>query len=221
MTDETELQAAPGFVSEEVAEELPGLRLDWITVRGRRRSSPRPVVQRLAALSNTYRGARAVALRAQPIPRAYRTFFRQIGLDPDVDRIPIEDAVVGRLFHGAFRSRDLIDDALLIALVETGVGVWALDAALVAAGGLGIRTSFEGERLGSSEIGNHLQGGRLVVADAEHTHALLFGEIARGHEVTHRTERIALFTVAVDGVPAIHLEEALWVCTEVLAAVPD
>jgi DNA/RNA-binding domain of Phe-tRNA-synthetase-like protein len=157
-------------------------------------------------------------MRSQPIPRAYRAFFRQIGLDPDVTRIPSEAAAVARLAQGRFRSYDIVQDALLIALVETGVGVWAIDDDRVAPGGLGIRVSVAGDRLGSSPEGNHLHPGRLVVADAEYVHALLFGEIARGHEVSSKTERIALFTVAVDGVPAIHIEEALWVCLEVLAA---
>ena len=31
-------------------------------------------------------------MRTKPIPQAYRAFFRQIGLDPDVDRIPSEEA---------------------------------------------------------------------------------------------------------------------------------
>jgi DNA/RNA-binding domain of Phe-tRNA-synthetase-like protein len=119
---------------------------------------------------------------------------------------------------GHFRSRDLINDALLIALIETGVPVWGLDADLVQAGGLGIRTTVQGDRLGSTEYGSNLPPGRLVVADSRWVHAALFGELAPGHAVTGRTQRIALFAVSVDGVPAIHVEEALWVCVEVLNA---
>ena len=47
-------------------------------------------------------------------------------------------------------------------------------------------------------------------------HGLLFGELAPGHAATARTKRIALFSVGVEGVPAIHVEEALWVCAEAL-----
>ena len=120
-------------------------------------------------------------MRTQPIPHAYRAFFRQIGLDPDASRIPSEEAAVARLLQGGFRSRDLLADALLIALVETGVPVWALDADLVDAGGLGIRTTVTGERFGSVE--SPLPEGRLVVADAHRAHALLFGPMAPGHAV--------------------------------------
>jgi DNA/RNA-binding domain of Phe-tRNA-synthetase-like protein len=218
MDEEAELQAALGFVEEAVAAELPGLRLAWVTVEGGRRNSPRAVSQRLKDLSNRYRGASVVALRAQPIPHAYRAFFHQIGLDPDVSRIPIEEAAVGRLMQGQFRSTNLLDDALLIGLIETGVPIWALDADLVHPGGLGIRATVDGDRLGSTEYAHHLAPGRLVIADAQRVHALLFGEIAAGHGVGPRTGRMALFSVGVEGVPSIHLEEALWICVEVLAS---
>jgi hypothetical protein len=94
--------------------------------------------------------------------------------------------------------------------------VWALDADLVEAGGLGIRLSATGDRLGTAEYGHPLEGGSLVVADARRVHALLFGDVASEHGVSRRTERIALFSVGVQGVPAIHVEEALWMAAEVL-----
>jgi DNA/RNA-binding domain of Phe-tRNA-synthetase-like protein len=122
------------------------------------------------------------------------------------------------LLQGAFIPSDLISDALLIALIETGVPVWALDADLVDPGGLGIRTTVAGDRLGSGEDAVALEPGRLSVADARTVHALLFGELAPGHEVGRRTTRAVLLAIGVDGVPRIHVEEALWVCVEVLGA---
>jgi DNA/RNA-binding domain of Phe-tRNA-synthetase-like protein len=214
---EFELVAASGSVAHSLQAEFPGLRLSWITVEARTRASPRAVKQRLRALSNRLGGASVVAMRTQPIPHAYRAFFRQIGLDPDASRIPSEEAAVARLLQGGFRSVDLINDALLVAVVETGVPVWALDADLVDAGGLGIRTAVAGESFGSGK--QPLAAGRLVVADARCVHAMLFGAVAPGHGVTAKTARTALFAVGVDGVPMIHLEEALWTCGEVLAAV--
>ena len=217
MSGEAELSAAAGFVAPELSAEFPGLRLDWVTVRASPRPSPRELKRQLQDLSSRYRGANVVAMRTQPIPHAYRSFFHQIGLDPDVRRIPSEQAALQRLLHGQFVSHNLIDDARLIALMETGVPVWALDAEVVDAGGLGIRATVAGDRLGSSEHGHHLPAGRLVVADAQNVHAVLFDDdVAPGHGVAARTKRVALFAIGVDGVPAIHVEEALFICAEAL-----
>jgi len=216
VSEDLELRAAAGFVDPVVAAELPGLRLDWVIVEGRVRPSPPEVKRRLEELSDRYRGASVVAMRTKPIPHAYRAFFHQIGLDPDITRIPSEQAALGRLLEGRFSSRDLVRDALLIALVETGVPVWALDADLVHPAGLGIRATVAGDRLGKDTSGPVLAPGRLVVADRRCIHALLFGDVAPRHLPTSRSGRITLFAVAVDGVPAIHVEEALWVCAESL-----
>lgn len=217
MSEGLQLDAATGFIEPRLGSEFPGLALAWTAFEARSRASSAAVRQRLRALSDRVGGADVVAMRTQPIPHAYRAFFRQIGLDPDVNRIPSEQAAVARLLHGGFRSTDLLADALLIALVETGVPVWAINGDLVDAGGLGIRTTGEGERFGA--IRERLPPGRLAVADASKLHALLFGPIAPGHEAGPRTPRIALFAVAVEGVPAIHVEEAIWTCGDVLSRV--
>jgi DNA/RNA-binding domain of Phe-tRNA-synthetase-like protein len=209
-----ELAAAPGFVEPRVKAEFPGLALAWMGVEVRSRGAARVVKQRLQVLSNRWHGGGVVAMRTQPIPRAYRTFFRHVGMDPDSTRIPSEAAAVDRLLHGGFRSTGLLPDALLIALVETGVPVWALRADLVEAGGLGIRTTLADERLGNE--GPPLGQGRLVVADSGRIHALLFGSVAPGHEADSRTQHLTLFAIGVPGVPAIHLEEALWLAGELL-----
>jgi DNA/RNA-binding domain of Phe-tRNA-synthetase-like protein len=211
-----DLRAAPGFIEPAIREEFPGLRLDWMTVDSRPRESPPGVKERLRSLANRYRGADVVAMRTKPIPRAYRTFYRQIGLDPDTSRVPSERAAVARLLQGGFPSIDLVQDALLIALVETGVPVWALDAERVDVGGLGIRTTTERDRLGSGEHAEQLAPGQLAVADAAAVHSLLFDDVAPEHAVRRGTARIALYTVGVDGVPAIHIEESLWLCADVL-----
>src|SRR5436309_7976982 len=145
MREKVELAAAAGFIAPELAAEFPGLRLDWVTVGARAGHSPREIKARLRDLSSRWRGTNVVAMRTQPIPHAYRAFFRHIGLDPDVTRIPNERAAVARLLYGGFRTTGLIEDACLVALVETGVPVWALDADLIDAGGLGIRTTTDAD----------------------------------------------------------------------------
>ncbi len=211
------LRPAEGFVDAEVAAEFPGLRLQWATVAARRRASPPSVVRSLSLISNRYRGGSVVAMRTKPVPQAYRAFFRQIGLDPDVQRIPSERAALARLVQGGFRSVDLIADACLIALIDTGVPVTALDADRVDVGGLGIRAADpqDSERVGGE--GGHLESGTLAVADRAAVHAPLFGDPVAGHGPGSATQRVALYTIGVDGVPAIHLEEALWIVLELLA----
>jgi DNA/RNA-binding domain of Phe-tRNA-synthetase-like protein len=216
--EEVELRAASGFIAPELRDEFPGLRLDWVTVTASPGPSPREIRRRLKMLSNRYRGASVVAMRTQPIPQAYRSFLHQIGRDPDARRLPSEEAAVRRLLYGQFVSSNLVEDARLIALVETGVPVWALDAARVDAGGLGIRMTVAGDRLGTGEHAHYLPPGRLAVADASNVHALLFDEVAPTHAVGSRTERVALFAVSVEGVPVIHIEEALWIAVEALSA---
>ncbi len=205
---------AEGWRSAVLERELPGLLLIESEVRVGRPGpltgdSPPDVEARLRELSSRVRGARAIGIRTEPVPSAYRVFFRHIGLDPDVERTPVEAAVLERMLHGGFLSGGMLEDILLIALMDTGVPVWALDAAGVE-GPLGIRPSLEGEPLGRSKDPPLLPDGRLVVADASAALAPLFGECAPGHRPGSRSERLRLFALQVPGVPALYVEEALW-----------
>jgi DNA/RNA-binding domain of Phe-tRNA-synthetase-like protein len=210
-------EATEGWVAAELAEEFPRLGVVSLTVEARPGRTPAGVRQRLRELSSRFRGPAAVVMRQEPVPWAYRVFFRHIGLDPDVTRTPVEQAAVDRLVAGEFRSRSLVDDALLIAVVETGVPVWALDSATVE-GPLGVRTTVAGETFGRGPDAPPVTPGRLAVADADSPVAILFGDVAPGHGVTGETRRMTLFAVRVDGVPAIHVEESLWTCATVLGA---
>jgi DNA/RNA-binding domain of Phe-tRNA-synthetase-like protein len=211
-------QPAPreGWVDASLAAELPALGIVSLELPAPQPGrSPDGVRQRLAALSSRFRGAEAVVLRQRPVPHAYRVFFRHVGLDPDTTRVPVEAAAVERLVHGGFVSRNLLEDALTIALVETGVPLWALDADHVD-GPLGVRLSGDGEQLGSGRGALPLPPGRIVVADAQRPLAPLFGEPAADAGVTRRTTTLLLFAVRVEGVPAIHVVEALHTCVEAL-----
>ena len=77
------------------------------------------------------RGGRAVELRREPVPAAYRVFYRHIGIDPDSTRTPVEEAALARLVEGGHRSRGPLADALLLALLDTSVLVNAFDAEAV------------------------------------------------------------------------------------------
>jgi DNA/RNA-binding domain of Phe-tRNA-synthetase-like protein len=205
-----------GWVARELADEYPELRLVSTVAAAPSARSSRALRERLALLADRFTGARALAMRREPIPAAYRAFFRHVGLDPDVQRTPVEAAAVARLLQGGFASHGVLDDALLIAVVETGVPVCALDDELLD-GPLGLRGARPGERLGEGEYAPDLAAGRLVIADAAGAVAVLFGDVAPGRRPGGKTRRLRLFAVAVPGVPALHVEEALFGCADALS----
>jgi hypothetical protein len=197
MSEEPSLRAAA--VDPRVAAELPGLGLAWCAFAvadDPLRRSPAPLRARLRALSDRTRGPHAIALRTRSIPHAYRVLFRHLGMEPDERRIPVEERMLERLKRGAYRSRGVLPDALLVATVETEVGVWALDADRLA---------------GAPRIA--MYGARIVVADDSGPLATLFSPPP---PVTPETRRLALYAVVAPGVPDIAVEEALWTAWDVI-----
>ena len=204
-----------GWAAPDVRTEFPDLRVWSMRVDARPGRTTPGVRERLRHLSSRFGGAQAIQLRTDPVPHAYRVFYRHVGMDPDKDRVPVEQAVVDRLMHGGFKATNLVDDALVLALIETGVPIWALDAERVD-GDLGIRLAGPGEDVGEGLYTRPLTEGRMVVADESKALAELFGEIGAGFGVGPETTALLLFSVQVKGVPAIHLEEALWTAAEAL-----
>jgi DNA/RNA-binding domain of Phe-tRNA-synthetase-like protein len=205
----------PGWVAPHVAAEFPGLGISSISVDGRPGRSPEPVERRLREASDRFYGAHAIHMRERPIPWAYRVFFRQIGLDPDRTRTPIEQLALDRLQDGGFKTRGLPADALTIATIETGIALRAFDADKLD-GALCIRDSAPGESLEGRP--GELSHGTLVIADERAPASLLFGATGKGREVRRATRRIAIAAVQVDGVPQIAVDEALWMVAATLEA---
>jgi DNA/RNA-binding domain of Phe-tRNA-synthetase-like protein len=202
-----------GWVAPHVAAEFPGLGVAWVEVECRPGRSPEGVRRRLRDLSDRFYGSHAVQMRQKTIPWAYRTFFRQIGLDPDRTRTPVEALALERLFDGGFKSRGMPRDALTIAIVETGVALRAFDADALA-GALCIRDSAPGESLTGSA--SELAQGTLVIADDEGPTAVLFGPRGERCGVGKDCRRIAVAATQVEGVPQIAVEEALWMAAATL-----
>jgi DNA/RNA-binding domain of Phe-tRNA-synthetase-like protein len=188
-----------GFVESELAAEHPGLWLAWTEVGTAGGSSPPELRARLRGLADRMRGAQAIALRSRDVPHAYRVFFRHVGLDPDIVRTPPEAVALRRMQEGGLRSQGLVDDALTVAVLETGVGVSAFDADGLA-GGLGLRRD----------------GETIVIADDDGPVAVLFGEPVERAAVTRDARRLALVVVAVPNVPDVFVQEALWTAWEIL-----
>jgi DNA/RNA-binding domain of Phe-tRNA-synthetase-like protein len=204
-----------GWVAPHVAAEFPGLGIAWVEVEARPGRSSDSIKRRLHQLSDRFFGAQAIRMRERPIPWAYRVFFRQIGLDPDRTRTPIEQLALDRLHDGAFLSVGLPADALTIATVETGVALRAFDADRVE-GRLCIRDSAPGESLAGG--GGELAQGTLTVADEMEPVGVLFGATAEGFAVGPRSRRITIAAIEVEGVPRIAVEEALWMAAAELSS---
>ena len=209
----SEEESRPGPVASELREEFPGLALRYLLVERGSGRSPKVVKERLRVLSDRFTGAQAINLRQKSIPWAYRVFFRHIGLDPDRTLTPVEQLALDRMRHGRFKSENLLDDALTIAIVETGVALRAFDADKVT-GVVSLRSSEQNEALAGRP--GDLPPGTLVIADERRPLALLFGATGADLGVHPRTRRTLLAAIQVKGVPDIVVAEALWVAATVM-----
>jgi DNA/RNA-binding domain of Phe-tRNA-synthetase-like protein len=210
-----EISLDSGWVEPALRAEFRGLGVRYTVLDAGTGRSPRELRNRLRHLSNRIYGERVVNLRREPIASAYRVFFRQIGIDPDEHRPPGEAAMLERLRAGGFTSRDLLEDALTVAVVETGVSVRAFDAD-AAQGTLGLRIAQPGEHLAGDRL--DLPEGAIVIADERRPLGLVFGDTGSAAAVTRQTGRIALCVVRLPGVPEISVEEALWTAGGILTA---
>ena len=200
------MKAEQGTVAPQLVAEFPGLGIAWVGVDGGPGKSSEGVRHRLRELSDRFYGSHAIQMRERPIPWAYRVFFRQIGLDPDSTRTPVEQLALDRLHDGAFKSRGMPEDALNIATVETGVALRVFDGDQV--GRLSIRDTAPGESL--PEERGELDQGTLVIADERGPIGRLFGEPTDWDGIEKVSRRLTIVAIQVDGVPQISVDEALW-----------
>ena len=201
----------------ELAAEFPGLRLARAHARGAPGPSPPELRERLRVLSDRFRGAQAIALRRQPIPHAYRVFFRHIGLDPDEHRTPVEALALERLQRGGFRlalgarrrAHDRGDGDR-----RAGVGARRRRGSRASSGCA--RAAARRARSAAARRARRCPRAGWCVADDAGPVAVLFGALAPGRGVGRRTTRITLLALQVAGVPDIHVEEALWTVADAI-----
>jgi DNA/RNA-binding domain of Phe-tRNA-synthetase-like protein len=210
MTPGLDLELREGWVEPALAEEFPELRLVHTALEARPGRSPDALKERLRGLADRYTGSKVIHMRQDTVPWAYRVFSRQVGIDPDTDRTPVEAIALERLRHGGLRSENVLDDALTVAIAETGVPLIALDGDRVE-GELGLRLSRPGERLGALRP---LSSRQIVIADATRPVAVVLGQAGDETGVRPACERMVLCALQVKGVPRISVEEALWLAAE-------
>jgi DNA/RNA-binding domain of Phe-tRNA-synthetase-like protein len=202
-----------GWVAPELADELPGLGVYWLTVAARPGRTPPAVRRRMRDLAGRITGAGVVHARQDTVPWAYRVLWRRLGVDPDIDRTPVEELMVQRLEHGGLPSRGMPADAIVVATLETAVPVVVLDAAKVD-GPPGLRPAAAGEALGGPERG--LRAGEVVYADERGPLARLDGEVAADRAVDDTTTAMLAVALAAAAVSQIEVDEALWIAADML-----
>lgn len=210
------VEPQPGWVSDELRAEFPELRLWQVEVAAVPRPSSRSMRERMRHLSDRFRPADPFLSGRGRVQQAYRACYRHLGLDPDVTRTPADTAAVEAVLHGELATRSLLDDALLITVVETGVPVWAADSRRLE-GGLGLRVAAAGERLGPRRRSPQVPAGRLVVADRTGALAELFGDLGPRYRVRRSTRRMTLYAVQVADVVDVDVTSAVWSCAELLS----
>lgn len=202
-----------GWVAPQLADELPGLGLYWLSVDARPAKTPAAVRERMRALASRITGARVVQSRQDTVPWSYRVLWRRLGVDPDTDRTPIEALMVERLEHGGLPSRGMPRDAVVVATLETGVPIVVADAAKVV-GSPGLRPAATGETLDGPE--RELRSGEVVYADEQAPLARLDGELAADRAVDGDTTAMVVCALAAAAVSQIEIEEALWIAAGML-----
>lgn len=190
-----------GAIDPEIEADVPGIALWELTAPAalHRRRDP-DVRDRLRELASRITGAVAIEARQDEIVHAYRVAFRHTGLDPDVDRTPYEAALLERLKHGGFPSRDVVTDALLLALLDTKVAVVACDDAAL-----------------RGPLRVTVEDGAIILADEARTVAPLWGAPAPGLLPSADTAAVRLAAVTPGGVPAVAAWEALDRVADLLA----
>ena len=210
-----------GWVDAELAEEFPELRLVLRGVEAALGPQPARACKRAPARARRPHhrregGAHAPGPRALGLPGVLAPGGHRPRQRPHAGRA--RSRSTGSCRAGC-RAANLLDDALTIATLETGVPVVAFDARPGAAASSACGWPRRGERLGRERpLSRAPDRGRRRGAAAG-------GRARRGRRrtpgVTPATARMVLAALQVKGVPRISVEEALWTAGETARALTD
>lgn len=201
-------------VAGSVEEAHPGLQLLELTVPlGDRRKTP-TVRDRLERLSTSVVGDDLLNARRSQVPGAFRALYLDLGRDPDLDPPPYEATLYRRMAAGGFFARGMPEDALLIALIETGVALWAVDADRVDGPLRLVHADPRDAEPGARAEAIAVVDDRGIVADVGR-------EPRATRAVSRRTVRVTLFGVQPPGVTDVHVHEAFWLCASFVRGAGD
>ena len=208
-----ELELAEGWVEAELAEEFPQLGVVHAPLAARPGRSPVEVKERLRQLADRYTGGHVIHMRQDAVPWAYRVFARQVGIDPDTDRTPVEAIALERLRRGGFKSQQRCSTTPSRSPSPRPASRCSRSTPT------GWRASpgcaCPGPASGSPACARFRRA-RSWWPTTPRPVAVVLGEVSHEAGVTPATERMILCALRVKGVPPIAVEEALWTAAEVL-----
>ena len=129
----------------------------------------------------------------------------------------MEAAALDRLVQGGFVSRGPLEDALLVAVVETGVPVWALDDARLDGPAGAARRARRASAWGRASTRPTWRPGAWWWPTPRARWRCSSATSRPAARPDRDSARLRLFAVAVPGVPALHVEEALFGCADALS----
>ena len=204
MSEPGDEPARGGRSTPELAAELPGLRLRWTLVDAGGGRTPRGAARGGSSdVSTRFRGATRSRCARGRCRAPTASFFRQVGLDPDVDRTPVEQAAVERLVRGELHTGDRVADALIARGARDRRAGRARSTRRALDGDVALRAGAGGgDAAGSGDYAHDVPAGRLVLADARGPVAVLFGRaVGPPRAPAASTRAVRLVAIQVPGVP--------------------
>jgi DNA/RNA-binding domain of Phe-tRNA-synthetase-like protein len=175
------LEVSEGVVDEVVAAEFPGLSIHWVDVQCGVGKTPAGLADELALAGQRMRGATIVMASTGTIAAAYRSFARQLGMDPAAVSGSAEAVAMRRLLSGGFLPTGVPNDAATLATLEFGPPITVFDAGLLH-GGLRIDRATVG--------GQQHAAGDLVLADQQQEVGRLFAEPFAQFQSSRKTKAL-------------------------------
>jgi len=159
------------------------------------------------------------SLKDLPTFRAYRDFFWKAGIDPTKNR-PAAEALIRRILGGkAIPQINTLVDAYNLASVKTEVPLAAFDMEKLK-GDLVMRFAEKGEEFMGigMEKPMRLQGGEIVISDAEKLVAIYPHRDVDNTKITMTTKNVLLLVCGAPGISEEKLRHATQIATDYVCA---
>lgn len=187
------LEVCEGVVEPAVAAELPGLSIHWVDVPRGVGKTPSGLATELGFAAQRMRGATIVMASTGTIAAAYRSFARQLGMDPAAVSGSVEAVAMRRLLSGGLSPTGIPNDAATLATLEFGAPITVFDAGALS-GALSIARA---------EASGPLHAvGDIVLTDQQQEVGRLFTEPFPQFQASRKTKSLRFATVGVPEVAA-------------------